>query len=165
MADPLASELGLEIVRIRSHGRQAAIAANYDRKSGRRTDRRRGLRNLLPQPFARPRSRRSNHVKLIALEVSTPGIDRPFDPGRGFRALGWTFGQNRTDHAASRSPPLSRHVIQPRRRERVWRLSLMMRASSSRKVHEMSKASLILTDELIDAAANRRRHSAPTAGR
>ncbi|WP_353256382.1 ribosome maturation factor RimP [Hyphomonas sp.] len=146
---PVAEKLGMEIVRLRvSGGRRPHLQVMAERAGGAPTD---------VEDCARL-SRAINPVlddadpipEAYLLEVSTPGIDRPLTrPGDFARWIG---------HAARIE--LAR-PIDGRRRftgtivsegEDGVHIELDDETELVAGVHEMSRASLVLTDELIEAA-------------
>ncbi len=146
---PVADKLGMEIVRLRvSGGRRPHLQVMAERAGGAPTD---------VEDCARL-SRAINPVlddadpipEAYLLEVSTPGIDRPLTrPGDFAR---WTGHSARIELA---------RPIDGRRRftgtivsedEDGVHIELDDETELVAGVHEMSRASLVLTDELIEAA-------------
>ena len=146
---PVAEKLGMEIVRLRvSGGRRPHLQVMAERAGGAPTD---------VEDCARL-SRAINPVlddadpipEAYLLEVSTPGIDRPLTrPGDFARWIG---------HAARIE--LARPIDGRRRftgtivseSEDGVHIELDDETELVAGVHEMSRASLVLTDELIEAA-------------
>ena len=147
--DPIAVRLGLEVVRLRvTGGRRPGIQIMVDKAGGALAtidDCARLSRKLGPE-F-------EEHDPLpeaYTLEVSTPGIDRPLTrPGDFARWIG---------HAVK--VELARPLEGRRRLKRIITgegddgaiVQLDDHSELVVEIHEMTKASLILTDELIDAA-------------
>lgn len=149
LVQPVAEGLGLEIVRLRVQGgRRPHLQIMAERAGGASTDVEdcarlsRALSPVLEAADPIP--------EAYTLEVSTPGIDRPLTrPGDFGRWIG---------HAARIE--LAR-PIDGRRRftgiitgedEAGAHIELDDETELVAGVHEMSRASLVLTDELIDAA-------------
>ncbi|MBO6689258.1 MAG: ribosome maturation factor RimP [Hyphomonas sp.] len=149
MADPLARELGLDVVRIRiMGGNRPLLQIMIEKAGGAPTDVEDCAtfsRNLSPileeqDPIS----------EAYRLEVSTPGIDRPLTRAGDFgRWVG---------HLAKLElimPLEGRRRFQGTiQREDEHGVAILLEDDSElvAQVHEMAKASLILTDELIDAA-------------
>ena len=149
MADPLASELGLEIVRVRiMGGNRPLLQIMIEKTGGAPTDVEDCAtfsRNLSPVLEAEdPIS------EAYRLEVSTPGIDRPLTRVGDFgRWAGHLVKIELT------MPLEGRRRFQGIIRgedEAGVAIELDDESELIAQVHEMSKASLVLTDELIDAA-------------
>ncbi|MEL7541909.1 MAG: ribosome maturation factor RimP [Pseudomonadota bacterium] len=151
MAEPLARELGLEVVRIRiMGGNRPLLQIMIEKAGGAPTDVEDCAtfsRNLSPVLEAEdPIS------EAYRLEVSTPGIDRPLTRVGDFgRWIGHLVkieltmpldGRRRFQGTIAREDESGVAVLLDDESELVA------------QVHEMTKASLILTDELIDAAAS-----------
>jgi len=151
MADPLATELGLEIVRIRiMGGKRPLLQIMIEKAGGAPTDVEDCAtfsRNLSPILEAEdPIS------EAYRLEVSTPGIDRPLTRVGDFgRWVGHLAKIELTMPLQGRRR--FQGIIQ-REDEDGVAVELDDESELVAKVHEMSKASLVLTDELIDAAAS-----------
>lgn len=151
MAEPLASELGLEVVRIRiMGGNRPLLQIMIEKTGGGATDVEDCAtfsRNLSPileaeDPIA----------EAFRLEVSTPGIDRPLTRVGDFgRWIGHLAKIELTMPLDGRRR--FQGIIQ---REDEHGAAILLEDESElvAQVSEMSKASLILTDELIDAATN-----------
>ncbi|MHA7857442.1 MAG: ribosome maturation factor RimP [Henriciella sp.] len=151
MADPLASELGLEIVRIRiMGGNRPLLQIMIEKAGGAPTDVEDCAtfsRNLSPILEAE-----DPITEAYRLEVSTPGIDRPLTRVGDFgRWIGHLVKVELTMPLEGR-----RRFQGIIRREDDAGVAIELDDESElvAQVHEMSKASLILTDELIDAAAS-----------
>jgi ribosome maturation factor RimP len=151
MADPLATELGLEIVRIRiMGGKRPRLQIMIEKAGGAPTDVEDCAtfsRNLSPILEAEdPIS------EAYRLEVSTPGIDRPLTRVGDFgRWVGHLAKIELTMPLDGRRR--FQGIIQGEDEAGVA-IELDDESQLVAQVHEMSKASLILTDELIDAATS-----------
>ena len=151
MADPLATELGLEIVRIRiMGGKRPLLQIMIEKAGGAATDVEDCAtfsRNLSPILEAEdPIS------EAYRLEVSTPGIDRPLTRVGDFgRWVGHLAKIELTMPLDGRRR--FQGIIQGEDEAGVA-IELDDESQLVAQVHEMSKASLILTDELIDAAVS-----------
>ena len=151
MADPLATELGLEVVRIRvMGGNRPLLQIMIEKAGGAPTDVEDCAtfsRNLSPILEAEdPIS------EAYRLEVSTPGIDRPLTRVGDFgRWIGHLAKIELTVPLEGR-----RRFQGIIRREDDAGVAIELDDESElvAQVQEMSKASLILTDELIDVAAS-----------
>ena len=151
MADPLANELGLEVVRIRiMGGNRPLLQIMIEKAGGAPTDVEDCAtfsRNLSPILEAEDPIR-----EAYRLEVSTPGIDRPLTRVGDFGRWGGHLAK------IELTMPLEgrRRFQGIIRREDDAGVAIELDDESElvAQVHEMSKASLILTDELIDAAAS-----------
>jgi len=151
LAQPLASELGLDVVRIRiMGGNRPLLQIMIEKAGGAATDVEDCAtfsRNLSPileteDPIS----------EAYRLEVSTPGIDRPLTRVGDFgRWVGHLVkieltmpldGRRRFQGAIQREDDKGVAVLLDDDSELVA------------QVHEMSKAGLILTDELIDVATS-----------
>jgi len=151
MAQPLASDLGLDVVRIRiMGGNRPLLQIMIEKAGGAATDVEdcatfsRSLSPILEaeDPIS----------EAYRLEVSTPGIDRPLTrPGDFGRWVGHLAKLELTMPLDGRRR--FQGIIQ---REDDAGVALLLDDDTElvAKVHEMSKASLILTDDLIDAATN-----------
>ena len=149
LADPLASELGLEIVRIRiMGGKRPLLQIMIEKAGGAPTDVEDCAtfsRNLSPVLEAEdPIS------EAYRLEVSTPGIDRPLtrigDFGR------WAGHLVKIELTMPLEGRRRFQGIIRGEDEAGVAIELDDESELIAQVHEMSKASLVLTDELIDAA-------------
>lgn len=150
LSEPLASELGLEVVRIRvMGGRHPLLQIMIERAGGAPTsveDCASFSRQLSPIFEAEdPIS------EAYRLEVSTPGIDRPLTRKGDFGR--WIGHLAKVELAM---PVEGRRRFQgtiTRENEDGVAIELDDESELVAHVHEMVKASLILTDELIDLAA------------
>ena len=151
MADPLANELGLDIVRVRiMGGNRPLLQIMIEKAGGAPTDVEDCAtfsRNLSPILEAEdPIS------EAYRLEVSTPGIDRPLtrigDFGR------WVGHLVKIELTMPLDGRRRFQGIILREDDKGVAVELDDESELVAQVHEMSKASLILTDELIDAAAS-----------
>lgn len=151
LSEPLASELGLELVRIRiMGGKRPLLQIMIEKAGGAPTDVEDCAtfsRNLSPVLEAEdPIS------EAYRLEVSTPGIDRPLTRVGDFgRWAGHLVKVELTMPLDGRRR--FQGIIQ---REDDNGVAILLDDDSElvAQVHEMSKASLVLTDELIDAATD-----------
>lgn len=152
LAEPVATDLGLEIVRVRlSGGRRPVMQIMIDRKGGALADVEdcaslsRRLSAILEEedPVSGP----------YALEVSTPGIDRPLTRPGDFAA--WEGHVAKIELAVP---------IEGRRRfsgvilgedEAGVHIELEGETQLTARIDELTKASLVLTDELLDEATAR----------
>jgi len=150
LAEPLAHELGLEIVRIRvSGGKRPQLQIMIERAGGKGTD----VEDCATffRLFSPILEVEDPIEEAYRLEISTPGIDRPLTrPGDFAQWAG---------HLAKIELSLP---IQGRRRfrglivgedEKGVTLALDDETELIARIDEMSKASLVLTDELIDQAS------------
>lgn len=152
LAEPVAATLGLEVVRVRiTGGRRPGLQIMIDREGGAPstiedcTDFSRALSPVLDveDPIS----------GAFHLEVSTPGIDRPLTRPGDFAA--WEGHVAKIELAM----PLDgqrrfRGVILGEDEDGVH-LELDGEAELTARVDEMTKASLLLTDELIEDARAR----------
>ncbi|MEL6666178.1 MAG: ribosome maturation factor RimP [Pseudomonadota bacterium] len=151
MADPLASELGLEVVRIRiMGGNRPLLQIMIEKAGGAPTDVEDCAtfsRNLSPILEAEdPIS------EAYRLEVSTPGIDRPLTRVGDFGR--WVGHLAKIELTMPLEGRRRFQGVIRREDEAGVAIELDDESELVAQVHEMSKASLILTDELIDAAAS-----------
>ena len=149
MAEPLAGELGLEIVRIRvMGGNRPLLQIMIEKAGGAPTDVEDCAtfsRNLSPILEAEdPIS------EAYRLEVSTPGIDRPLTRVGDFGR--WIGHLAKLELTMPLDGRRRFQGIIRREDENGVAIELDDESELVAQVHEMSKASLILTDELIDAA-------------
>ena len=151
MAEPVAAELGLEVVRIRVMGSRHPLLQIMIEKAG-------GLGTDVEDcaSFSRMLSPVLEAEDPISdayrLEVSTPGIDRPLTrPGDFGRWVGHLAKIELTMPLDGRRR--FQGIIQGEDEAGVA-IELDDESQLVAQVHEMSKASLILTDELIDAATS-----------
>ncbi|MEL7056225.1 MAG: ribosome maturation factor RimP [Pseudomonadota bacterium] len=151
MSEPLARELGLEIVRIRiMGGNRPLLQIMIEKAGGAPTDVEDCAtfsRNLSPVLEAKdPIS------EAYRLEVSTPGIDRPLTRAGDFDR--WTGHLVKIELIMPLDGRRRFQGVIAREDEKGVAVLLDDDSELVAQVHEMSKASLILTDELIDAAAS-----------
>ncbi|NQY40959.1 MAG: ribosome maturation factor RimP [Henriciella sp.] len=151
MADPLATELGLEVVRIRvMGGNRPLLQIMIEKAGGAPTDVEDCAtfsRNLSPILEAEdPIS------EAYRLEVSTPGIDRPLTRVGDFGR--WIGHLAKIELIMPLEGRRRFQGIIRREDDAGVAIELDDESELVAHVHEMSKASLILTDELIDAAAS-----------
>ena len=151
MADPLANELGLEVVRIRiMGGNRPLLQIMIEKAGGAPTDVEDCAtfsRNLSPILEAEdPIS------EAYRLEVSTPGIDRPLTRVGDFGR--WIGHLAKIELIMPLEGRRRFQGIIRREDDAGVAIELDDESELVAHVHEMSKASLILTDELIDAAAS-----------
>ncbi len=151
MSEPLARELGLEIVRIRiMGGNRPLLQIMIEKAGGAPTDVEDCAtfsRNLSPVLEAEdPIS------EAYRLEVSTPGIDRPLTRTGDFGR--WTGHLVKIELTMPLDGRRRFQGIITREDEAGVAVLLDDESELVAQVHEMSKASLVLTDELIDAAAS-----------
>ena len=151
MADPLATELGLEVVRIRvMGGNRPLLQIMIEKAGGAPTDVEDCAtfsRNLSPILEAEdPIS------EAYRLEVSTPGIDRPLTRVGDFGR--WIGHLAKIELIMPLEGRRRFQGIIRREDDAGVAIELDDESELVAQVHEMSKASLILTDELIDAAAS-----------
>jgi len=147
MAEPIAAELGLEMVRIRiMGGRRPLLQIMLEKAGGVGTD----VEDCAS--FSRLLSPVLEAEDPIAeafrLEVSTPGIDRPLTRVGDFGR--WVGHLVKVELAM---PLEGRRRFQgkvTREDENGVAIELDDESELVAQVHEMTKASLILTDELID---------------
>lgn len=149
LAEPLAGELGLEIVRIRVMGGKRPLLQIMIEKAGAAPtdveDCATFSRNLSPILEAEdPIS------EAYRLEVSTPGIDRPLTRVGDFGR--WIGHLAKLELTMPLDGRRRFQGIIRREDENGVAIELDDESELVAQVHEMSKASLILTDELIDAA-------------
>lgn len=149
MADPLAADLGLEIVRVRiMGGHRPLLQIMIEKAGGAPTD----VEDCASFSHAlSPVLEVQDPIsEAYRLEVSTPGIDRPLTrPGDFGR---WVGHLAKVELAM---PVDGRRRFQGTiKREDGQGAALELDDESElvAQIHEMTKASLILTDELIDAA-------------
>mgnify|MGYP001795763534 FL=1 len=150
MAAPLARELGLEVVRIRvMGGNRPLLQIMIEKAGGAPTDVEDCAtfsRNLSPILEAEdPIS------EAYRLEVSTPGIDRPLTRVGDFSR--WAGHLVKVELTMPLDGRRRFQGIIQREDENGVAVLLDDESELVAQVHEMAKASLILTDELIDAAA------------
>ena len=149
LADPLANELGLDIVRVRiMGGNRPLLQIMIEKAGGAPTDVEDCAtfsRNLSPILEAEdPIS------EAYRLEVSTPGIDRPLTRVGDFER--WVGHLVKIELTMPLDGRRRFQGIIQREDEAGVAIELDDESELVAQVHEMSKASLVLTDELIDAA-------------
>ena len=151
LAEPLASDLGLEIVRIRiMGGNRPLLQIMIEKAGGAPTDVEDCAslsRNLSPileteDPIS----------EAYRLEVSTPGIDRPLTRVGDFGRWAGHLAKIELTMPLDGRRRFQGEIV----REDDKGVAILLDDDSElvAQVHEMSKASLILTDELIDAATD-----------
>ncbi len=149
LAAPLAESLGLEIVRIRlMGGKRPLLQIMIEKAGGAQTD----VEDCAS--FSRQLSPIFEVEDPISeayrLEVSTPGIDRPLTrPGDFGR---WVGHLAKIELAMPVDGRRRFQGVITREDEAGVALQLDDESELVAGVHEMSKASLLLTDELIEAA-------------
>lgn len=149
LIEPVADGLGMEIVRVRiMGGRRPLLQIMAEKKGGAPTnvedcaDLSHGLSPILEA--ADPIS------EAYRLEVSTPGIDRPLTREGDFAR--WTGHLAKVELAMPINGRRRFQGVIQREDENGVAIELEDETELVAHVHEMSKASLVLTDELIDAA-------------
>ncbi|MEL6857439.1 MAG: ribosome maturation factor RimP [Pseudomonadota bacterium] len=151
LAEPLAGELGLEIVRIRlMGGNRPLLQIMIEKAGGAPTD----VEDCAT--FSRTLSPLLEAEDPISeayrLEVSTPGIDRPLTRVGDFGR--WIGHLAKLELTMPLDGRRRFQGIIRREDEHGVALELDDQSELVAQVHEMAKASLILTDELIDAATS-----------
>ncbi|MEO1660081.1 MAG: ribosome maturation factor RimP [Pseudomonadota bacterium] len=151
LAEPLAEELGLEIVRIRlMGGNRPLLQIMIEKAGGAPTD----VEDCAT--FSRTLSPLLEAEDPISeayrLEVSTPGIDRPLTRVGDFGR--WIGHLAKLELTMPLDGRRRFQGIIRREDEHGVALELDDQSELVAQVHEMAKASLILTDELIDAATS-----------
>lgn len=149
LIEPVADGLGMEIVRVRLMGGNRPILQVMAEKAGGAptnvedcADLSHGISPVLEaaDPISDP----------YRLEVSTPGIDRPLTrPGDFGR---WTGHLAKVELAMPINGRRRFQGIIQREDENGVAIELDDESELVAHVHDMTKASLVLTDELIDAA-------------
>lgn len=149
LIEPVADGLGMEIVRVRLMGGNRPILQIMAEKAGGAptnvedcADLSHGISPVLEaaDPISDP----------YRLEVSTPGIDRPLTrPGDFGR---WTGHLAKVELAMPINGRRRFQGIIQREDENGVAIELDDESELVAHVHDMTKASLVLTDELIDAA-------------
>ena len=149
LIEPVADGLGMEIVRVRLMGGNRPILQIMAEKAGGAptnvedcADLSHGISPVLEaaDPISDP----------YRLEVSTPGIDRPLTrPGDFGR---WTGHLAKVELAMPINGRRRFQGIIQREDEKGVAIELDDESELVAHVHDMTKASLVLTDELIDAA-------------
>ncbi|MDJ0921845.1 MAG: ribosome maturation factor RimP [Henriciella sp.] len=152
MAEPLLAELGLELVRVRiMGGRRPLLQIMIEKAGGAPTDVEdcASFSRML-SPILEVEDPISEAYRL---EVSTPGIDRPLTREGDFGR--WVGHLAKVELAVPIEGRRRFQGIIVREDEDGAAIELDDESELVAKVHEMTKASLILTDELIaDAQAS-----------
>lgn len=152
LAEPLAQEMGLEIVRVRiTGGRRPGLQIMLDRAGGALAD----VEDCAN--FSRALSPVLDAEDPISgafvLEISTPGIDRPLTrPGDFAR---WEGHLAKVELAMPLDGQRRFRGVILGEDEAGVHLEMEGEVELTAGVHEMTKASLVLTDALIDEAAVR----------
>ena len=152
LAGPLAEEMGLEIVRVRiTGGRRPGLQIMLDKAGGALAD----VEDCAD--FSRALSPVLDAEDPISgafvLEISTPGIDRPLTrPGDFAR---WEGHLAKVELAMPLDGQRRFRGVILGEDEKGVHLELDGEVELTAGVHEMTKASLVLTDALIDEAAAR----------
>lgn len=149
LAEPVAADLGMEIVRIRiMGGKRPLLQIMAEKKGGAPTDVEdcAALSHNLSPVFEAvdPIS------EAYRLEVSTPGIDRPLTRAGDFGR--WTGHLVKIELARPLDGRRRFQGVIAGEDESGARIRLDDDTELVAEIHEMSKASLMLTDELIEAA-------------
>ncbi len=151
MAEPLASELGLEIVRIRIMGGNRPLLQIMIEKSGGAPTDVEDCASL--SRMLSPTLEAEDPIsEAYRLEVSTPGIDRPLTRVGDFGR--WTGHLAKIELTMPLDGRRRFQGIIKREDENGVAILLDDESELVAQVHEMTKASLVLTDELIDAATD-----------
>ena len=150
LSEPLASDLGLEIVRIRvMGGKRPLLQIMIEKAGGAPTD----VEDCAS--FSRQLSPILEAEDPISeayrLEVSTPGIDRPLTRVGDFGR--WVGHLAKVELAMPVEGRRRFQGVITREDDDGVAIELDDESELVAHVHEMTKASLILTDELIDVAA------------
>ncbi|WOR14785.1 ribosome maturation factor RimP [Hyphomonas sp. FCG-A18] len=150
LSEPLASDLGLEVVRIRvMGGKRPLLQIMIEKVGGAPTD----VEDCAS--FSRQLSPILEAEDPISeayrLEVSTPGIDRPLTRVGDFGR--WIGHLAKVELAMPIDGRRRFQGVITREDESGVAIELDDDSELVAHVHEMTKASLILTDELIDVAA------------
>ncbi|MEL6957052.1 MAG: ribosome maturation factor RimP [Pseudomonadota bacterium] len=152
LAQPVAAGLGLEIVRVRiTGGRRPGLQIMIDRERG-------GLADVedctdLSRALSPVFDVEDPVSGAYTLEVSTPGIDRPLTRPGDFAA--WEGHLAKIELAMPLDGQRRFRGIILGEDEAGVHLELDGEVELTAQVHEMTKASLVLTDELIEAARER----------
>jgi len=150
LSEPLASDLGLEVVRIRvMGGKRPLLQIMIEKAGGAPTD----VEDCAS--FSRQLSPILEAEDPISeayrLEVSTPGIDRPLTRVGDFGR--WVGHLAKVELAMPVEGRRRFQGVITREDDDGVAIELDDESELVAHVHEMTKASLILTDELIDVAA------------
>ncbi len=151
MAEPLAEELGLAIVRIRiMGGNRPLLQIMIEKAGGAPTD----VEDCatLSRTLSPVLEAEDPIGEAYRLEVSTPGIDRPLTRVGDFGR--WVGHLAKLELTMPLDGRRRFQGIIRREDENGVAIELDDESELVAQVHEMSKASLILTDELIDVATN-----------
>ena len=152
LAEPLADEMGLEVVRVRiTGGRRPGLQIMLDRAGGALAD----VEDCAS--FSRALSPTLDAEDPISgafmLEISTPGIDRPLTrPGDFAR---WEGHLAKVELAMPLDGQRRFRGVILGEDENGVHLELDGDVELTAAIHEMTKARLVLTDALIDEAAAR----------
>lgn len=149
LIEPVADGLGLEIVRVRLMGGKRPILQIMTEKAGGAPTNVEDCADLSHaiSPVLEAADPVSDPYRL---EVSTPGIDRPLTRKGDFGR--WTGHLAKVELAMPISGRRRFQGIITREDDRGVAIELDDESELVAQVDEMSKASLVLTDELIDAA-------------
>ena len=152
LAEPVAADLALEVVRLRvMGGRRPSLQIMIDKAGGAPStieDCENLSRSLSPVLEAE-----DPIDGAFALEVSTPGIDRPLTRPGDFAA--WAGHLAKVELAMPVDGQRRFRGIILGEEEDGVHIGLDDETELTAHVHEMTKASLVLTDELIDDARAR----------
>lgn len=146
---PLAADLGMEIVRVRlMGGRRPTLQVMTEKAGGAPTS----VEDCVALSRAMsPVLEAADPVsEAYHLEVSTPGIDRPLTRKGDFAR--WTGHLAKVELAMPMNGRRRFQGVIQREDENGVAIELDDESELVAQVHEMSKASLVLTDDLIDAA-------------
>jgi len=152
LAEPVAASLGLEVVRVRiTGGRRPGVQIMIDRAGG-------GLADVedctdLSRALSPVFDVEDPVSGAYTLEVSTPGIDRPLTRPGDFAA--WEGHLAKVELAMPLDGQRRFRGIILGEDEKGVHIELEGEVELAAHVHEMTKASLVLTDELIEAARER----------
>lgn len=152
LAEPVAAGLGLEIVRVRiTGGRRPGVQIMIDRAGGKLADVEdcTDLSRALSPVF----DAEDPVSGAYMLEVSTPGIDRPLTRPGDFAA--WEGHLAKVELAVPLDGQRRFRGVILGEDDAGVHLELEGEAELTAQVHEMTRASLVLTDELIEAARER----------
>jgi len=149
LIEPLAEGLGLEIVRVRlMGGRRPTLQVMTERAGGAPTS----VEDCADLSHAMsPVLEAADPISdAYRLEVSTPGIDRPLTREGDFGR--WTGHLAKVELAMPINGRRRFQGVIQREDENGVAIELDDESELVAQVHEMTKASLVLTDALIDAA-------------